>query len=153
MLDAKDIITIILALYGAVLSSVLAIRELKKGIMIIALFIDFYVWESSYKLTVVNVGYRPVTLAGAGIMLFRKHHLKWFELDGRPFDLARGNPGKIPLTLSDGNHIALVIPSVVDALEWINGLIKGEVYVRDIEGNIYKTSKIRRYNSKVDSYE
>ncbi|NJC97903.1 MAG: hypothetical protein C3F07_05900 [Anaerolineales bacterium] len=153
MLDAKDIITIILALYGAVLSSVLAIREIKKEKRTIALFIDFYVWESSFKLTVVNIGHRPVTLAGAGIMYFKKYRMRWFELDERPFDLARENPGKFPLTLNDGNHVALAIPSVVDALEWTNGLNKGEAYVRDVEGNIYKTSRIRRYNSKADAYE
>lgn len=67
MFDTKDIITIILALYGATLSSILAIQETKKEKRSIQLFLDSYEFKACYKLVIVNIGYRPVTILGCGI--------------------------------------------------------------------------------------
>ena len=78
MFELKDVITLIIALYGAVLSTVNAVRDARRGKRKVQVFLDYHGFETRYKLMVINIGYRPVTLAECGIRLF--------DLRGRPVE-------------------------------------------------------------------
>lgn len=152
MLELKDILTMILALYGATLSTILAIREAKKEKRNIKVFLDYYVFQDRYKLSLVNVGYRPITLVEAGVRIVDK---KGITVELRPAPIFGDSPDDIfPILLNDGAQKAFNVseglenPAILKQNRW-----KTETFVRDAEGNIYRTTKIRSYNSKLKRYD
>lgn len=150
--EPKDIITIILALYGAILSSVLAIREFKKERRLVKAFLDYVEYYSRYKLTIVNIGYRPITLVRGSVELLQKHGSRYLA-DPLSYKVDQQISNAFPVTIKDGEHIVLDVPDFFDSpFDMERKKDRIEAYVRDAEGIIYTTKKIRVYNPKSDNF-
>ena len=102
-----EIATILVALYGATLSTILAINEFRKERRVLRVTCDIAIagltTGGSYTfvaIKVVNVGHRPVTLTSAGFIL---NNGKWAtQLESQM--------GMIPLPkkLEDGDNVSLM---------------------------------------------
>ena len=150
MFELKDVIILILALYGAVLSTINAIRDARRGRRKIQIFLDYHAFETRYILLVVNVGYRPVTLSECGIRLFDQ---KGKPVEQLPLHVIMGTDEKFPFSLTDGTQKSFDIPNSLDDPQVIKeNKWKVEAFTRDAEGNIYTTNKIRTYSSRIKSY-
>ena len=150
MFELKDVITLIIALYGAVLSTVNAVRDARRGKRKIQVFLDYHAFETRYKLLVVNIGYRPVTLSECGIRLF---DIKGKPVEQLPLHVIMDSSEKFPFSLTDGTQKSFDIPNSLDDPQTIkDNKWKVEAFARDAEGNIYATDKIRTYSSRIKSY-
>jgi hypothetical protein len=90
-------ITLGLALYGAGLSTYLAVREWKKGKRRIIIILEFLRLAGCYLVVITNVGHRPITILDIAVRI--------------PY--ARLGPSQIwgekppfPVTLNDGEYVA-----------------------------------------------
>ncbi len=147
-MSRSEITTLILAVYGALLSTVIAVREFTKDKRRVKVECRYAMafppgsdktWNF-ISISVVNTGHRPIQISHAGILLN----------DGNSFTQLESKAGKIPSPkkLEDGE--ALEIMFDVDKIELAlknhdNKKAKfTRAYVSDAEGNKY-TSKLPKY--------
>lgn len=106
-LSTVELLTLLLALYGAVLSTVLGIRELRKDRRQIRVTCRMAltpsptggVWEF-VSVEAVNTGHRPVEITMAGLLM----------KNGNLFTQVRSNAGPLPLPkkLEDGERVSVL---------------------------------------------
>jgi len=58
----RDTITLLLAAYAALLSTVLGLRELGKARRSLRIFLNYVAFNESYTVTLTNAGFRPITI-------------------------------------------------------------------------------------------
>jgi hypothetical protein len=143
-LTTSDVLTLLIALYGAVLSTVLALKELRKDKrqvkvtcrMALAPSPVGDVWEF-ISVEAVNTGHRPVEITMAGLLM------KNGDLFTQVVSKAGRNP--LPKKIEDGERVTVLFdyPELKKALgeqrDPENRLTKAVVH--DAEGNKY-TSKL-----------
>jgi len=139
-MDFEKIFTLGLALYGAVLSTLLGIRELTKERRQVLIFLEYSEFRDGYSIIITNVGHRPITLLG----VFMDCGGEWvpqnaiIESDNDPF----------PATLTDGQHLTLPLyEGVSAAIAQVKEDIKIVVY--DTENRKYTKFKKLSYNEKI----
>jgi len=142
-LSAVELVTLLLALYGTVVSTTLAFREMRKdrrGIRVICR-LGPLVGPSGpisdvVSIQAVNIGHRPVTISGAGFLFSN-------DLQMTPFGDVTGRY-PFPKRLTDGETVSLHIAAsdVKDALraqrERDPDVAYKTIFVRDAEGKSYK---------------
>ena len=142
--DWGIVVGIILGIWGAGLSTVLAVREIKKEKRRIKTFLEKEFHTGQSHLVIVNVGHRPVTLTGARIdTLVTENEEYWhpFSFD-LIFDPSVGDP--FPITISDGDQIRLRLTSILlDELE--KEEMTARFFIFDAERNTYKVNMERSF--------
>lgn len=147
----KDWITAILALYGAVLSSYLAYREIRKERRQIKMILQYVAFREIAQLIVVNCGHRPITITDIAAAVSRK------DSDGREFP--EGVPSntlfntatpEIPKLLSDGQTVIYELGPALSGLVMESFLKDVKVYISlyDAEGNVYNKYERRHADAK-----
>ena len=138
---AKDIVTFIIAAYGAILSSIVFVRSVRKErrrIKVRAIVENGW-WVT---LSVVNDGFRPVIV-----------NAPKFELaNGASLSLVGGGYDDFPKQLGDGEEASLVEP-LADLGEKIKaagyvGNVALRPYCTDSVGNLYFGKKFRLKRAK-----
>jgi len=137
-----DIITLGIALWGAVLSTILAIKNFQKDKRRISvscrlleqtLSQDGTLQNQIVGIIAVNIGYRDVKLVNAGLITKSK---KYFVANTHQV---------LPVILGDGASVTIRI-KLDDAAARLRDISPLETfvsgYVKDIEGVFYKTSKL-----------
>jgi hypothetical protein len=139
-----EAITLLLAIYGAVLSTILAIREIRKderkilvrcNLVLSTIHLDEV--RQHIKISAVNVGHRPVELVSTGLYLSNK--LVFTPMPGGTMNVP------LPKKLNDGDSVDILIDllKAQKALEEQRAVnhkvIPKFAFVRDAEGNEYKT--------------
>lgn len=152
-MSISDLITIIVALYGAVLSTILGLRELRRERRRISIILEHVAWYERAQITIINTGHRPITVTEIGMSVY-------FEQGGRggydrvPRNALFGHELEVepfPVTIRDGESITLPLsPLVSEAL--LGSRMKAEVTVYDVEGNEYKEFRTRMYDPKWGAY-
>jgi hypothetical protein len=148
---AIDILTLIIAIYGAGIASILGYRELRREKRRINIILEYVSWIEQTQLTIVNIGYRPITIAdiSADIGIKQNGEIIWDRVPRNTLFNTRIRQDAFPVTLSDGEHITL--PLILFGDEHLKeNLAKISVY--DIEGNVYKDFKTREYDPKWGYY-
>jgi hypothetical protein len=140
-LSTSEILTLLVALYGAVLSTVLGVRELRKGKRKVRVTCKMAlapnpagsdVWEF-VSIQAVNDGYRPVEIKMAGLLMS----------NGEFFTQIRSNMGPLPLPkkIEDGDSITVHFDysEVERALRERSseGVVFTKAVVRDAAGKEY----------------
>jgi hypothetical protein len=119
-IDTPTLVALVVSIYGALLSTILAINEIRKGKRQVRVTIGV---NRTYELReddrswivvlhVANIGYRPVVIVDAGLTI-KKNTLNIIT----PHILNRDAP--LPVKLEDGERIELqfnfnVIQSIID---------------------------------------
>lgn len=142
-LSTSELLTLLIALYGAVLSTVLVIREIKKDRpkvlvrcrMALAPALGDDLWEF-VEVCAVNTGHRSVEITAAGLSMS----------NGYQFIPLRSKKGPIPLPkkIDIGESVSVLIdyPDVEQALRRTpegTRVVFTSAFVRDAEGNEYKS--------------
>jgi len=148
-LNTNEWLTLIIALYGALISTILGVREIRKERRKISVYFVYEVWSNLYSITITNIGHRPITLIDLYLKL----------PDGREVPtnvIMNGHKGEeqgwnFPVTLSDGEQIAIRIPTLVSKEI---GELKGKVAIKvyDAEGNNYNKYKRIERDAKSGKY-
>lgn len=109
-MELKDVLTLIIALYGAVIGTILGIREIRREKREVQLFLEIIAKDrdiNNVRIVIVNTGHRPVTIIRIGFRLtfikFRILNLiKTFQnVVSFHFDELHDS---LPVTLNDGEQ-------------------------------------------------
>ena len=71
-MSLSEIITLIIALWGMVLSTILAIREFKKENARLKIFLIHIQFEERFKLSIVNIYNKPVKVIDIALSILNK---------------------------------------------------------------------------------
>jgi len=148
-----EIITLFISLYGALLATILAVRDIFRQRRRIRIFLDQLVWHQRVQVTITNIGDRPITIAGIALSIGHEQdgHIVFEDIrqgDLFPVDLSRD---LLPATLGDGEHITLPISDPVGNFLYENNM-RARITVYDADGNKYKNFRTRLYNEKWGNY-
>jgi len=139
----SDIISLSIALYAALVSTILAIIKIRSNSKILKIVLDYYDYYENVYLLFINKSARPITIANISI-----------DLDG--------DPVPFPFMFEfDGEGLCL--PRTINAYSSVEFKLSGPVFnsiitekaknvsikVFDIEGKVYSKYKIRQVNSRI----
>jgi hypothetical protein len=141
-MSSDQVLTLILAGYGALLSTLLALREWRNGRRRIRIRLDRVHFYEIAQLTITNVGYRPVTITGIEIIPKGRPAVPSNSLLSPRFEST-----PLPATINDGEHITLPLADVVSDQLNANGM-KATLKVYDSEGRTYRKYKTGTRNPK-----
>jgi len=147
-----------LAVYGAILSSLLAIVQLIRWIQDfrkerrqVRVFLEYVAWYEHAQIVITNSGHRPVTITEVGIAIPHKledRRIIWEDVPRN--SLLRGMEEPFPTTLKDGDALILPLSDVVSG--YVYPSMRVQVSVFDSEGNRYTRYKARLYDPKWGHY-
>src|SRR5688572_10454854 len=99
-MDFEKLITLGLALYGAVLSTMLGVRELSRERRRVLIFLEHREWTHTYSIIITNIGHRPITLVDISMVLPDPYGVV-------PRYILREEADPFPITLTDAQHLVL----------------------------------------------
>ena len=146
-----DVVTTIVAVYGAVVSTILGIRELQKERRRILIVLEHLTWRERAQITIVNAGYRPVTIADISARVY----YGWWKWEPIPSCCLFGEKDegskKFPVTIKDGESVSFLLSSSLsDTI--LSGQGKLQVTVYDVAGNKYKKLQVKEHDLKWGRY-
>jgi len=140
-----DWLTFAIAIYGAIVATLLGIREIRREEKKVALFFILHEWEGAYSINVTNIAHRPITiidmLLSVGGETIPKNILEFGEVEQIIFEWP------LPVTLTDGQFVTIRIPYNISRLISDQDK-KVEIIVYDAEGKTYSEYKRLSYSSK-----
>lgn len=71
-MNLNDWLVLIIALYGAIVSTILGVREIQKEYRKLSIFLVLDEWTFMYSITITNIGHRPMTLVDLYVNLPKK---------------------------------------------------------------------------------
>src|SRR5215218_8545911 len=148
--------TFIIAIYGAVISTILAIREIRKDRKRILTILEYVEFLGRAQVTITNIGHRPITITEVGMSTLSELEGggDWWESVPRnvlfdPEIYVDGIP--LPVTLNDGDHVTLPLNDALSGILSANQM-KARITVSDVQGNEYREFKTRLHNPKWGYY-
>lgn len=142
------VVAILLGIYGAGLSTFLALRERQREKRKINAHLEYAFVDGRYQLVILNTGFRPVTVTGVSLDYYVDNEDgHWFPVEYfHIFDPSENYP--FPVTLSDGEHVALTLNDFVTQ-EWVekNRL---RFFVYDTERHSYRVDTTHAYKLGYD---
>jgi hypothetical protein len=142
-----DNVTFFLALWGAFLSTYLAIREVRKDKRSLKIILEHDTWAGMHRLLIINIGHRPVTIDQVSLALGDRKHKQveavpqnatWSALHGEP---------RFPVTLEDGKMAIFYLGTAISSeLTDPNKYLKINVF--DAESNVYPNYTKGEYDQK-----
>src|SRR5215211_4322317 len=142
-MTSAQVLTLIIAGYGALLSTFLALRQWWQGRKRIRIRLNYVAFLELAEITITNIGYRPITITGIEL-----HPEGSDMVPSNSLLSTRAEPTQpLPATISDGEHIMLPLSDVVTDILNRNGM-KTSIRVHDAEGRTYSKYKTGRRNPK-----
>jgi len=128
-----------IAIYGALLSSILAYREWSKDKKRIAIFIKYFVFASRSEIIITNIGHRPITLTDISFAeRSAGNHVKGIP---RNVYTTGEEDWPFPVTLTDGESLVYKIQGPISGQNLIPTVF-------DSEGTKYAKYRFIQYNDK-----
>ena len=146
---AERIISLAIAVYGASLATILAVRQLRAERRRITVILEYVAFYERAQLVIANPGHRPITISEVGMAIWLQN--QWIAVQRNSLFAAEGEQGSLPVTLGDGEHITLPLSEVVST-ELLDNHMRARVSVYDIEGRVFSKFRTRHYNPKWGSY-
>jgi hypothetical protein len=151
LMSSKDLLTLILATYGAVVSTVLGIRAIQRDRRRVKLILEYVLFYERAQIIIINVGHRPLTISEIGMQIKLKQNGNdyWDSVPRnslfarRPDDA--GDP--LPAVLDDGQHLSIPLSDSVSNNLYENNM-EARVVVYDVEGNAYEKFTTRLHHTK-----
>lgn len=147
----ETILTGFVALYGAILSTIIGIRELKKEKRSLLIILEHVAFYERVNVRIVNSGVRPVTIIDIGMDIFEGAN----ETNPPHWEMVRAgavldkekelNP--LPARIEDGEQKVLLLSEMVSHILISNHMVS-KVRVYDAEGNIYTKFKSMEVDPK-----
>lgn len=152
-MNLNDLLTFLIALYGAVIASILGYRELKRDKRRISVVVEHVDFVERTQITLINTGIRPITISEISMEenLNQDGKEQWQSVPRNA--LFDSGDELFPITLTDGEHITLLLSEVVGPSFFMNSGKNARLKVYDVEGNVYTKFKTRVYNPKWGIYD
>jgi hypothetical protein len=142
-MSTEQILTLTLAIYGAVVSTILAYREIQKGRRRILIRLDYAYFLEIAEITITNVGYRPIAITGVGM------HPEGSDMvpSNALLSTRHSESQPLPVTINDGENVTLPLSDAVSNILLENNM-KADIVVHDAEGRTYRKHKTGKRNPK-----
>lgn len=140
-------ISVIIAVYGAVLSTYL---WRQRHIRRLSVYLEYVSYYERYRLQITNSGYRPVTVQDIKLEVLDEegNAMESVPLTAR-FDDTK-EESKLPRALKDGENVIINLSEDFSRILPTREQLKVTVY--DAEGNEYVPQGIREYDGKWGTY-
>jgi hypothetical protein len=139
-----DDITLLLAVYSAVLSTILALKEITKERKFLKIILQYNEFGAWYSIVCTNVGHRPITLVNISIVIPGQ--------DAMPRNALYGLNDLFPVTLEDGDHCSFKLSlEISEYIYKVDGKIK--IYLYDADGKSYTKYERISHNEKFGTYK
>lgn len=148
-----QILTLALAVYGAIVSTILGVREIRNGRRRILVILEYVAFYERAQVKITNTGYRPINITEIGVQIYFEQEGKgfWDQVPRNSLFGPAVEAEPFPTTIDDGEHLTLPLSDVVGSQLLENGM-RAKVTVYDVEGNEYREFKTRLHNPKWGSY-
>lgn len=141
-------VTAVIAVYGAVLSTVVLLREVWKSKRRVRVRLDYVDFLEIAEVTVTNDGYRPVAVTGITV-----HPDGGDMVPSNSLLSERHEPTRrLPATLNDGEHVTLPLSDAVSRILASNGM-KTYIGVHTAGGKTYAKHETGLRNPKWGYFE
>lgn len=151
-----DIVTIIIAAYAAILSTILGVYEFRKEKRSIKIYLEHVYFYETVQLTIFNMGHRAITINEISMLVEvgTQGKVKRPYFDPVPansmFNTDRST--ELPFELEDGKQKTIRLSQTVSDM-LLNNRLSARITVFDAEGNQYKNYEKRGYNPKWGYYQ
>jgi hypothetical protein len=147
IMELKDWIQLILAFWGAILSTILGILKIIENNRKIKIFLNYYSHIEQVQMIIVNTGHRPVTIVELGVRIL----IRPLNEPGAGAPIIRENsqnlnPQQLPITLGDGGSYCINLDDEIHPYLINFSEFQPEPFARDAEGREYTTKKIKLFN-------
>jgi len=148
-----DQIALIIAGYGAILSTGLFIQKVLKERRKISVVLEYIAFYSRVQVIITNIGHRPITLTTMSLKLGLGDEDAgiWDPVPQNALFDIELNKETFPATLSDGESLPIVLSPVVSHTLLENNF-RAKLVIYDSEGHEYNKFKTRIYNPKWGGY-
>ena len=148
-----DIITLVIAIYGAGVATVLGIRKIRSDRRRITVILEHIAFYERAQITIINIGFRPITLSEIGMAVGEEQNGKliWDQVPRNALFGPEVEAEPLPATLGDGEHLSILLSDPVSRALFDNKM-RAKVSVYDAEGKVYTDFKTRLYNPKWGHY-
>jgi hypothetical protein len=152
-MTTEQIVTLVIALYGAILATALGVREFRAEKRRISVILEYIAFYERAQLIVANVGHRPITISEIGMEIWRQGSGPgyWDTVPRGYLFASDTEPEHLPVTLGDGEHATLPLSEVVSRY-LVENRMRAKVCVYDVEGKAYRRFTRRVYNPKWGVY-
>ena len=152
-LSTLDVLSLVIALYGALLATALGVREWLRERRKIRVFLEHVAWYERVQLTVTNTGHRMITIVGIALAIGSSQGGETFYEEVRRGDIFSPEleHDPFPFTLADGEHKTLPFSEVVSNY-LIEGNMAAKLTLYDAEGTEYTDFQTRTYDAKWGGY-
>lgn len=151
--------TTIIALYGAILSTVTAgftfyklVTESKRDKRKLKVILEFVTFYEYYRVRLVNTGFRKITVVSLSAILKIKTEYGGLFIDNVPSNALLIDEGQLPKILDDGETMVLCLSRLFSQYK-SSKIEKLIVFAHDSEGTKYEQFNEVDFNSKYDRYE
>ena len=134
--------TLVIAIWGAVISSILAYHKIQEGRRNLNIFLEWQSFVEICHLVVVNNGKRPITIQK---IIVRSPDDGWA---GSPV-IVKEELGKLPLKLTYGDEETFVLNERTQFAVYDEHY---ELIINDADGNEYRPTKKREYSPRYEGY-
>jgi hypothetical protein len=144
-----DLLTLIIALWGALISTILGIRELRKDRRSLKIILESVNWVETFRILITNTAERPITITEINLSIDDK--------TGGGEDLIRPGvyweeeyhqPPALPLKLNDGELAIFWISQIVSSSIRESRSKRLLIKVYDAEGRVYSKYSQGHYDPK-----
>ena len=139
-MNILDSLTFILAIWGAILSTVLGLIKIREYRRNLKIYLEWQAFYERCHLVIANNGSRPVTIKR---IIVRSPEDGWAGFTV----LEEGEEKKLPLKLAYGDEGTFILNQEVDRNVWTQVF---ELYVYDSEGNEYKPTLKREFSPRYE---
>lgn len=110
-MEIKDVLTLIVAVYGAILATFLGIRELRKERRDLLIILEHVYFYEKVFLRLVNTGIRPITVVSISMSVFERddgvNPPHWEDVPGLYLLESVDGVEPLPVHLKDGEQVVI----------------------------------------------
>jgi hypothetical protein len=137
-MDLGFFVTILIAIYGAGLSTILAVIEWRKGKRSLTIFMEYVPFYEKVNIRIVNSGSRPVTIIN-------------IRLNNKYLFGIQGDKNPMPVQIEDGEQVVIPLDDN-DSYKLVTNQLAGKLAVIDAERNEYTKFKALEVNPRFGGY-
>lgn len=148
-----DIVTVVLAAWGAILATILGVREIMQESRKIKIILEYVEYFEVFQVRIINVGHRPITIAEIGLAIpeYGKRK-KWYPVPSNILMDTNDEDFKpLPIAIDDGKQIVIRLSRTINS-ELLEKTMDIRLFVYDIEGKVYKKFTKMHYDPKWGQY-
>lgn len=141
------IMDLIIAIYGALLSTALLIYELLKHRKRLSIILQHVAWYETINIIITNTGHRPVTLTSLSMEVFIPDQSFWEPVPQTVLFSEKMATDVFPTTIIVGDSISIPLGPILTQ-DLLKNRLNAKIIICDSEGKEYSNYKAQIYDAK-----